>query len=427
MYEYSPWFKRKNWTSKEMRRIMIKIIENGSVATTPGFKASGVQAGLYKHKLDLGLILSDTICTAATVCTTNAVTADTIPASRTNLANGKAQGIIVNSGNANACAPKGAEHVQTVLATLAKETGIDKSDFVINSTGVVGVELPVDKITNAMPNLVAGLAIGDKANADIAMAIMTTDTFPKSIAVQTEIDGKTITIGATAKGSGMIHPNMATMLSFVTTDIAISSDMLQKALSRSTDISYNRVTVDGDTSTNDMVAILANGTAGNKEITSDCDNYKAFLEALNTVNLYLAKQIAIDGEGATHFVTVNIAGAKTEKEATILAKSVMGSSLVKTAIFGSDANWGRILVAMGYSGVSFDKNTVAISFSSCAGDINVCKNGMGVVFDEDLAKKILIEKNININIEMGQGQAESYAFGCDLTYDYVKINGDYRS
>lgn len=407
---------------------MIKLIEKGGVTTPPGFKAAAAQAGLYTHKNDLGLIVADNPCAAAAVYTTNVVQADPIALTRTHLSNGTAQAILVNSGNANACAPNGAVNAQAVVDAAAHETQLAAADFIINSTGVVGVELPKDKLIAAIPGLVNNLAIGDEVDTAFSQAIMTTDTFPKSVAVQTTIGGVRVTIGAAAKGSGMIHPNMATMLAFVTTDAAITPALLHKALFRSVDISYNRVTVDGDTSTNDMTAILANGTAGNPLIADETSaDYQHFLDALNTINLFLAKAIARDGEGATHFVTVYVNNADTESQATTLAKSVMGSSLVKTAIYGADANWGRILVAMGYSGVSFDKQTVALDFVSSVGRINVCQQGMGVSFSEVLAKQILTEQAIEIHIDMGTGSASSYAFGCDLTYDYVKINGDYRS
>ena len=405
--------------------MMITILENPSITSPLGFKSSAIRAGIYEHKYDLGLIVADQPCNAAAVYTKNAVVADTIPITRSNLQNGVAQGIIVNSGNANACAINGTENAKAVLEAISKETGINSTDFIINSTGVVGVELPKDKIISAIPSLVSKLST--ESSDDIAQAIMTTDTFSKSRAIQTEIGGKTITIAAVAKGSGMIHPNMATMLCFITTDLSISSPMLQKALSHSVDKTYNRITVDGDTSTNDMVAILASGLAKNEQITEESSDYHMFLEALNVVNLYLAQLIARDGEGATHFVSVNVKNVNTEQEATQLAKSVAGSSLVKTALFGSDANWGRVLVALGYSGVEFDKSKVSVEFSSIAGDIKVCSGGMGIAFDESLAKSILKEKDIYINIDMGQGEKFSYAFGCDLTYDYVKINGDYRS
>jgi glutamate N-acetyltransferase/amino-acid N-acetyltransferase len=335
------------------------------------------------------------------------------------LKNGKARAILCNSGNANAAAPDGHEAALETVTVTAKELNISPTDIIVNSTGVIGVQLPADVIVAAAPKLVAGLS---RDNIPAAEAIMTTDTFPKSWAAQFEIGGKTITLGGIAKGSGMIHPNMATMLSFLATDCAISPDLLQKALRESTRISYNQVSVDGDTSTNDMCAILASGTAGNPIIDSENEDYQKFLHALNTINLKLAKDIARDGEGATKLLICRVEGAGTYEDAAKLAKSVISSSLVKSAMFGADANWGRELCAMGYSGATFDHTRVDIAFSSIMGDIPVCKQSTGLAFCEESAKGILSEKEVTIQVTLSDGNHSAEAYGCDLTYDYVRIN-----
>jgi len=398
----------------------------GGVTAPSGFTAAGVHCDIRRNrsKRDLALIMADRMCAAAAVVTTNHVKAAPIILTTKHLKNGRARAILANSGNANACAPGGLEAAQKCVNTAAATLGIDAEDIIVNSTGVIGQPLPVDTITSAIPILVSALST-DSAPAE--EAIMTTDTFTKSVAVKCEIDGKPVIIGGIAKGSGMIHPNMATMLAFITTDCAISPTLLKEALQESTNRTYNRISVDGDTSTNDMTAILASGTACNTEITEKGTSYETFLSALNAVNLNLAKKIARDGEGATKLITCRVNGASDEKTATELAKSVISSSLVKAAMFGADANWGRVLCAMGYSGANFNTNAVSIAFSSEAGHITMCEQGMGLPFDEDHAKNILTQNEVTIEITISEGSATAEAYGCDLTYDYVKINGDYRT
>jgi len=398
----------------------------GGVTATPGFLASGIHCGIRRNKTkrDLALIVADRLCTAAAVCTTNIVKAAPILLTMKHLADGRARAILANSGNANACAPGGIEAAAECVNVTAAALGLEPSDIIVNSTGVIGQPLPTGTITAAIPALVSALSNDSNPAAE---AIMTTDTFSKSAAVICNIGGKQVTIGGIAKGSGMIHPNMATMLAFLTTNCAISAEMLQEALRSSANSTYNRISVDGDTSTNDMTAILASGTANNLEITKKDADFDAFLKALNAVNLQLAKSIAKDGEGATKLITCNVSGADNEESAVILAKSVISSSLVKSAMFGSDANWGRVLCALGYSGEKFDPAKVDIAFSSKSGQMAVCKHGMGLNFDEDLAKKILSQNEVNINIALNSGTATAEAYGCDLTYDYVQINGEYRT
>jgi len=398
----------------------------GGITAVPGFMAAGVHAGIRrnKQKKDLALIVADRMCTAAAVYTTNIVKAAPIYITIENLKNGQARAIFANSGNANACAPGGMEAAQTCVNTVAAELGINASDIIVNSTGVIGQPLPTDVITRAVPALAGALSTNSQ---DAAEAIMTTDTFCKSAAVRCVIGGKRVTIGGIAKGSGMIHPNMATMLAFLTTDCAISSSLLQEALRESANCTYNRISVDGDTSTNDMTAILASGTAGNPEIAKKDDDYAIFLAALNALNLYLAKKIAQDGEGATKLIICSVKGAACESTAVQIAKSVIASSLVKSAMFGMDANWGRVLCAMGYSGAQFDAAKVDVAFASNNGHIQVCKQSTGLDFDEDTAKTVLTPGEITIDISLSDGTAAAEAYGCDLTYDYVKINGDYRT
>ena len=399
-------------------------IISGGVTAVPGFKASGVHCGIRKNrtKRDLALIMADSDCAAAAVYTTNKVKAAPIWLTMENLKNNRARGIIANSGNANACAPGGMEAAKKTLDAIAAETGLSPEDFIVNSTGVIGQPLPVDVIVDAVPELVKSLTTD---GLPVAEAIMTTDTFSKQAAVSFNIGGKKVILGGIAKGSGMIHPNMATMFAFLTTDCDIAPALLQEALSASTNCTYNCISVDGDTSTNDMTAILASGTAGNPTITKKGKDYDIFLCALNALNLKLAKDIARDGEGATKLITCSVSGAS--KNAIGIAKSVISSSLVKAAMFGSDANWGRVLCAMGYSGVDFDPSKVDVAFSSDAGLIPVCSKSEGLPFDEDLAKKILSQKEVTIEITLYEGECNAEAYGCDLTYDYVKINGDYRS
>jgi len=398
----------------------------GGITAAPGFTASGVHCGIRKNRVkrDLALIMADRECNAAAVYTTNKVKAAPIWLTMENLKNNRAWGIIANSGNANACAPGDTEAAKKTVSALAAATNLSAEDFIVNSTGVIGQTLPVDVITAAIPDLVKAL-VPDSDTA--AEAIMTTDTFPKQAAVQFTLGGKQVTIGGIAKGSGMIHPNMATMFAFLTTDCDISPTLLQDALRASVNRSYNCVSVDGDTSTNDMTAILASGTAGNPGITEKGEDYNAFLQALDAVNLKLAKDIARDGEGATKLITCRVSGASSYEEAITLAKSVITSSLVKAAMFGSDANWGRVLCAMGYSGAAFDPFNVDVSFSSGSQQVSVCKKSEGLPFDEDLATKILSENEVMIDITLHEGNHVAEAYGCDLTYDYVKINGDYRT
>ncbi len=399
----------------------------GGVCAAKGFSAAGVHCGIRKNtqKRDLALILASVECAAAAVYTTNLVKAAPILVTMRNLENGRARAIMANSGVANACAPGGAEAARRSCEALAAELGIGPDEIVVNSTGVIGVPLPVERMEAAMPALRAALS-GE--GGDIAAeAIMTTDTVPKQAAVQVEIGGKTVTVGGMAKGSGMIHPNMATMLAFVTTDCAISPELLREALRRSAVVTYNRISVDGDTSTNDMTAILASGLAENPEITEKGEDYEKFLDALNHVNGALARMIARDGEGATRLVRCAVRGARSEEDAERLSMSVISSSLVKAAMFGADANWGRVLCALGYSGVSFKPELVDVSFSSAAGEIQVCRDGAGLAFDEARAKEILLMDEIAIVCDLKDGEYEAETYGCDLTYDYVRINGDYRS
>ena len=343
------------------------------------------------------------------------------------LADHKAQGIILDSGNANACAPKGMENAKRMAAAAAAATGLAPQDFAVCSTGIIGVELNITAIEAGVPALVAALADTEQASNDAAHAILTTDLKIKEIAVTTEIGGKTVTVGAIAKGSGMIHPNMGTMLCAVTTDCAIDGAVLQDMLRHIVTKTFNRITVDGDTSTNDTCVVLANGLAGNAPITGPGADYDALVEALRYVCEYEAKMIASDGEGAGRLVTCTVQGAASEEQAELMAKAVVRSPLVKCAIFGTDANWGRVLCAVGYSGAEFDPKDVEVKFLSQAGELKVCAGGQGVPFDEDLAKKVLSEPEVVILVTLTAGDATCSCWGCDLTYDYVKINGDYRS
>ncbi len=398
----------------------------GGVCAAKGFKANGLHCGIRKNKTkkDVALIYSETIANAAAVYTKNLVKAAPLTVTKNHLANGKAQAVICNSGNANACNANGIEVAENTCALVAEKLGVAANDVVVASTGVIGQPLDITPIACGMDTLIAGL--GDNST-DAAEGIMTTDTVKKEIAVTFEIGGVTCTMGGIAKGSGMIHPNLATMLVFITTDCAISSEMLQKALSADVKKTFNMVSVDGDTSTNDMVTVLANGMAGNEEITAEGAEFDIFMQALNSVTVYLCRMIAGDGEGATKLLECTVSGAKDEQTAKTVAKSVICSSLTKAAMFGADANWGRILCAIGYSGADVDVHKVGVKFVSDAGEILVCENGAGVEFSEELAKKILLEKEIGIAITLGDGEGNATAWGCDLTYDYVKINGDYRT
>lgn len=408
----------------------ITITPVSSGVTAPaGFRASGIHCGLRKNKSksDLALIYSVIPCNAAAVYTTNKVFAAPVGVTRAHLSDGRAQAIICNSGNANTCNSDGYEKANAACRTLAAEIGIDENDIIVASTGVIGVPLPIEPIINGIPELFASLGDTEEASEAAAVAIMTTDTKKKEYAVSYDFESITIKIGGICKGSGMIEPNMATMLGFITTDIAVSSAMLDRALHSVISDTFNMVSVDGDTSTNDMVAVMASGLAGNKEICSEGDAYEAFRTALKTLCLLMCKAVAADGEGATKLLECNINGYADIEGAKKLAKSVIKSPLVKTAMFGADANWGRILCALGYAGVALDPDTVDVKFRSKAGEILVCENGRGVPFDEDTAKAILSKKHIYIDVDTKSGQYHATAWGCDLSYEYVRINGDYRS
>ena len=414
-------------TFRKFWRIEMNYI-SGGVCAAKGFRASGVHVGVKTSnidKKDLALIVSDCDSSAAAVYTKNVVKAAPLLISKTHLENGKARAVIVNSGNANACAPDGEVNALRSCKAVAKKLGIDETDVIVASTGVIGQRLPVEVIENGVGELVSNLSYD--ASQDAAIAIMTTDLAMKECAVETEIGGKTVRIGGIAKGSGMIHPNMGTMLAFLTTDCAINPEMITKALVNAAKVSFNRISVDGDTSTNDMLSLFANGMAGNDEIDKPGKDYDDFTEALNALCIKLAIMMAADGEGAAHLITCHVSGAKNEDDAETLSKSVISSTLTKAAIFGADANWGRVLCAMGYSGVDFDPDSVNVAFESKAGRIAVCEKGRGLPFDEDLAKKILTEHDIVIDILMTAGTAECTCWGCDITYEYIKINGDYRT
>ena len=401
---------------------------DGGVAAPIGFTTNGVLSGIKagRTKPDTALIFSEKSCTAAAVFTTNRVQAECVKLSRSYVADGKAQAIIVNSGNANACTgEQGAQAARRMAKAAASQLHLQETDVLVCSTGVIGQQLPVEKIEAKMADLVAGLS--KEGHQAAREAIMTTDTRYKEAAVETVIGGKTVRLGTMAKGSGMIHINMGTMLGFVTTDCAISSAMLDKALRESVAGTYNCVSVDGDTSTNDTLLILANGMAGNKLIDSEGADYEAFLSALNQLNRLMAKRIAADGEGAEHLVECRVDGAASVEDARILAKAVISSNLVKAAFFGKDANWGRILCAMGYSGGNFTPEKTSVSFVSKAGTIQVFRQGVPLDFDEELARRILSEDEVCIEVELQDGNCSGTAWGCDLTYEYVKINGDYRT
>ena len=404
---------------------MLKQI-NGGVCAAKGFSANGVLCGIRKNrtKRDLALIMSEIPASAAAVYTKNLVKGAPLTVTKNNISDGIAQAMICNSGNANTCNANGIEIAEQMCKLVADTTNIKATDVIVASTGVIGQPLSIDPIANKISDLASGL--GD--NSDLACeAIMTTDTKKKEIAFEFEINGTICKIGGIAKGSGMIHPNMATMLVFVTTDCAISAKMLNKALKTDVETSFNMVSVDGDTSTNDMVSIMANGLAGNALIDSDGAEFDAFCKALHGVTSYLCKMIAADGEGATKLLECTVSGAVDDINARIIAKSVICSSLFKAAMFGADANWGRVLCAIGYSGADVDVSKVEVSFESVKGRIDVCKNGAGIPFSEEIAKEILLESEIKIIIGVGDGNGQAIAWGCDLTYDYVKINGDYRT
>ena len=399
---------------------------DGGVCTPKGFKASGIHCGIRKNQLkkDLALILSDVECSAAAVYTQNKVVGAPITVTQTNLENGIARAVICNSGNANTCNADGIEKALIMCELTAKATGISANDIIVASTGVIGQTIHTEPIENGMNDLVAGL---HRDGTDAANAIMTTDTFVKQTAVKCVIDGCDVNIGMMAKGSGMIEPNMATMLCFMTTDVAISTSMLQIALKAAIDKSINMVSVDGDTSTNDMASIMASGLAGNAPILQTGEALTVFTEALTAACIHMARMIAKDGEGATKLITCTVTGAPNDSTARIVAKSVINSSLLKAAMFAADANCGRIMCAIGYSKADFAVETINVTLKSGKGTIDVCQNGNGLPFDEDVAKLVLMEDEIEIIVDMCQGMSTAVAWGCDLTYDYVKINGSYRS
>lgn len=401
---------------------------NGNITSPMGFYAGGVCASIKpsnKTKKDLALIYCERPCNAAAVYTKNLVKSSTIEVTKKHLEDGIAQAIIVNSGNANTCNANGVEIAERMCTIAAEALNVNPNDVIVASTGVIGQPLPVQPVLKGVAYLKGNLS--KEGGTDAAEAIMTTDTIKKEIAMEMYLGDTKITIGGIAKGSGMIHINMGTMLSFVTTDAAISSYLLEEALKSAVEESYNMVSVDGDTSTNDTLAIMASGMAGNKMITEKNNDYYAFVNALTVAFKELAKKLAGDGEGATKLLICSVSGAKTKKDAVTVSKSVICSSLFKAAMFGADANWGRILCAIGYSGADVDVKKVDVSFKSAKGSILVCQNGAGVDFSEDYAKQILLEKEITVLISLNDGYGSAEAYGCDLTYDYVKINGDYRT
>ena len=400
---------------------------DGGVCAAKGFSANGLHCGIRKNKgkNDLSLIFSEVPAAAAAVYTTNLVKGAPLLVTKDHLQNGIAQAVICNSGNANTCNANGIEIAQQMSALAADALGIDTQDVVVASTGVIGQPLDIAPIAAGIPALARGLSQDGSAQA--ALGIMTTDTIQKEVAVSFELGGKQCRLGGIAKGSGMIHPNMATMLVFLTTDAAIAPALLQKALSGDIANTFNMLSIDGDTSTNDMVVLLANGMAGNDCITQENAEFAVFMEALNTVNVALCRMIAGDGEGATKLLECTVTGAADAQTAKTVAKSVVCSSLLKAAMFGADANWGRVLCAIGYSGADVDVHKIDVSFASCKGSIAVCKNGAGLPFSEEKAKEILLEDEIDIQVALNSGSASAAAWGCDLTYDYVRINGDYRT
>ena len=400
---------------------------SGGVCAAQGFTANGVHCGIRKNrsKRDLSLIYSSVPASAAAVYTTNLVKGAPITVTKNHLVDGIAQAAICNSGNANTCNYNGIEIVEETCALLSAETGIPAENIIVASTGVIGELMDIEPFKRGIPGLVAGLSA---EGSDVAAeGIMTTDTVKKELAVEFQLGGKVCRMGGIAKGSGMIHPNMATMLVFITTDAAISPEMLKKALQSDVQATFNMLSVDGDTSTNDMVSVMANGLAGNELIDSEGEDFSAFMAALNTITVNLCRMIAADGEGATKMLECVASGAKDLQTARAVAKSVVCSSLLKAAMFGADANWGRVLCAIGYSGADVDVSKVGVSFRSRGGIITVCENGAGVPFSEDEAKVVLGESEIEILVSLGDGSAGATAWGCDLTYDYIKINGDYRT
>lgn len=408
------------------KMINIEFAEGG-VCAPKGFRASGTACGIKGtvDKKDLALIVSDVMCSAAAVYTSNKVKGAPIKVTRDNLSNGRAIAVICNSGNANTCAPNGMETAEKTCALTAQALGVDSGDIIVASTGVIGQELSIAPFEKGIPVLADNLSRSGSVQA--AEAIMTTDTIPKEVAVSFELNGKTCSIGGIAKGSGMINPNMATMLSFITTDVNISPQMLDIALKEDVKGSYNQICVDGDTSTNDMVAVLANGMAGNDIIDSEGESFDMFRQALSKVTVYLSKKLARDGEGATKLIECRVEGAADSRQAAVISKSVIASDLLKTAVFGADANWGRVLCAIGYAEGEFDTDDIDVWMSSSKGSVHVCRGSRHNEYSEEKASEILAEEEITIRIDMHQGSGAAVAWGCDLTYDYVRINGDYRS
>lgn len=404
----------------------MKFIDGG-ICAAKGYTANGIYCGLRKNKdkKDLALIMSEVIASAAAVYTTNLVKGAPLTVTKDHISDGKAQAIICNSGNANTCNADGIEIAEEICSLVSKETGINAKDVIVASTGVIGQRLNIVPFKNGMAELASGLNAFGSASA--AEAIMTTDTIKKEFAIEFELSGKICRMGGIAKGSGMIHPNMATMLVFITTDAAIAPEMLKKALATDIPDTFNMLSVDGDTSTNEQVCVMVNGLAGNKEITEENEDFIEFKKALNSLTVKLCRTITSDGEGATKLVECRVTGADKKDTAKTVAKSVICSSLVKSAMFGADANWGRVLCAIGYSGADVDVNKIDVAFKSNAGVLEVCKNGAGIPFSEEFAKEVLKEDEIDILIELNSGSESATAWGCDLTYDYVKINADYRT
>jgi glutamate N-acetyltransferase/amino-acid N-acetyltransferase len=403
---------------------------DGGITAAKGFKAASAAAGIkYKDRKDMAMIYSEVPCKAAATFTTNIVKAAPVKWDKVIVENSPyAQAVIINAGIANACTgEEGLRYCMETAEAAAESLSISVSSVLVASTGVIGKQLPMDRIVAGVKDMVPALDGSQESGTDAAIAIMTTDTVKKEVAVQFEAGGKTITMGGMCKGSGMIHPNMCTMLSFVTTDAAISKELLQEALREDIKDTYNMISVDGDTSTNDTVLLLANGMAGNEEIQSKNEDYEAFCKALNFINETLAKKMAGDGEGCTALFEVKIVGAETKEQAVTLSKSVITSSLTKSAIFGHDANWGRILCAMGYSGAMFDPEKVDLYFESTAGKLKIIENGVALPYSEEEATKILSEPEVTATADIKMGEATATAWGCDLTFDYVKINADYRS
>ena len=406
----------------------MNVIKNGTITDVKGFKAAGITAGLKKSgKKDLALIYSEYKAVSAAVFTKNLVKAAPILVDMENIKSENTQAIIVNSGNANACTGEdGYKNAKKMTEIIAEKLNLHPTEVLVESTGIIGVQMDMEKVASGLEKIVPELS--EEGGHNAGEAIMTTDTFPKNLAVKIEIGGKEVTIAGIAKGSGMIHPDMATMLAFLVTDISIDKKLLQKVFSKSTDDSYNMVSVDGDTSTNDMAGILANGAAGNTKITDEnSEEFKIFKEALNFVNKELAKSIAKDGEGATKLIEVTTENARTMEDAKKVSKSVITSSLFKAAVFGSDANWGRILCAVGYSGAELIVDKIEIFIKGEDKIIQVAKNGMGIDFGEEEVEKILKEEKVGVIVNLNDGNYDATAWGCDLTYDYVKINADYRT